>query len=163
MKPGADSSCLTVAATVVRDAGSRHFDVAMDASERCAGCSGFCMWSWGSQERTASVTSDLPLAVGDRVTVSLPADRLLGVTLWLHGLPLAALLAGGAVGAAATQSDLGCLVGAVVGLGGTLGFAPRLRRRAERLTAEQVRVERRTASSDPRGEYRERSGYNTAP
>ncbi|MBN1238445.1 MAG: SoxR reducing system RseC family protein [Gammaproteobacteria bacterium] len=143
MSRDADTSCLTVAATVVRAAGRHGFDVELDTAERCAGCSGFCMWSWGAQQRSARITSDLPLEVGDRVSVSLPADQVLASTLLLHGLPLGALLAGGAIGAFATQSDLGCLVGAAAGLGATLAAAPRLRRRTERLTAERVRVRAR--------------------
>lgn len=135
-----DSACLTVHATV-RGAGPEGYDVELDTSERCAGCSGYCMWSWGTGERTARLRSDLRLEIGERVRVSLPADRLLASTLLLHGLPLAALLAGGAAGALSTQSDVGCLIGAAAGLGATLLVAPRLRSRAEKLTAERVVVE----------------------
>lgn len=132
--------CLTVDATV-RAAGPDGFDVEADTSSRCAGCAGTCLWSWRREAWAARVRSDLPLGVGDRVRVSLPADQLLASTLLLHGLPLAALLAGGTAGAIATQSDVGCLVGAVAAVAAVLCFAPRLRQRVERLTAERVIVE----------------------
>jgi positive regulator of sigma E activity len=135
-------SCLTVDATVLAADPSGFVDVEIDSASRCAGCAGTCMWGRGRQTPMARLRSGASLAPGDRVRVSLPAGALLRSSLLLHGLPLAALLTGGALGALVTQSDLGCLAGAIAALGLTLHVAaPRLRQRVERLTVERVVVE----------------------
>jgi sigma-E factor negative regulatory protein RseC len=134
------SSCLTVDATVLAADGG-FVDVELDAASRCAGCSGTCMWGRGRQTPVARLRTGAVLAPGDRVRVSLPAGALMRSTLLLHGLPLAALLAGGALGAWVTQSDLGCLAGALASLGLALYVvAPRLRQRVESLTVARVVV-----------------------
>jgi positive regulator of sigma E activity len=132
--------CFSVEATV-RSIAPDGYDVELDRAAACAGCAGACMWSAASRARTARVRSSHALRVGDRVRVVLPAEQLLSSTLLLHGAPLAALLAGGALGAILTASDVGCLAGAVLAVGVVVAVAPRLRRRVERLTAERVVLE----------------------
>src|SRR5690606_9704298 len=98
-------------------------------------------WTRADVSRAARLECRLSVQPGDAVRVHLPAHHLLRGTLLLHGLPLAALLTGGALGAFVGQSDFGCLAGAVAGIASMLAFTPSLRQRIERLTVERVRVE----------------------
>lgn len=83
------------------------------------------------------------ISPGRRVRVTLPADRVMRSALLLHGGPLAALLVGGAAGAALTGTDLGTLLGAVLGLAGAVLGTRDLRRRAEESTLARAMLERR--------------------
>lgn len=82
------------------------------------------------------------LAVGDEVSLSVPARGVLAGAWWLHGLPLGALLAGAAGGAAVTGNDAGTLIGALVGVGLALLAAPRMAGRAEAAALAEARIER---------------------
>ena len=74
------------------------------------------------------------------MTVTLP-DRylLLGASL-VYGMPLVALLAGGVVGSALLDSDLGAAGGAGVALALAVLVASTLRRRLERNTVRKLAV-----------------------
>src|SRR5690606_29856239 len=87
--------------------------------------------------------SSVALEAGTPVRVTLPADRVMSGALLLHGLPLAALLAGGAGGAALTGSDAGTLLGALSGLAAAVLATGELRRRAEDSTLARALVEPR--------------------
>ncbi len=116
------------------------FDVELARAEGCEGCEGLCFWRRLPAAGRERFHSTLPLAVGDDVAVTLPVESLLSGTLLLHGLPLAALLSGGAAGAW-LGADPGCLAGAALGLAAALLAAPRLKRRVERATLERVELE----------------------
>jgi positive regulator of sigma E activity len=111
------------------------------SQSHCAGCAGSCTWRRALDAHRARFRCGLSLCEGDVVRVSLPANHLLMSAMLLHGLPLVALLAGAAVGAWVGQSDLGSLIGAMAGLVLVLVATPRLRRRMEKLTVEQVRLD----------------------
>jgi positive regulator of sigma E activity len=143
------SVCLAVEATV-RGNAEHGFDLEAERP-RCSGCAGTCMFSWTGQPLASRVPLDVSVRAGDRVRLSLPVDRLLAGSMWLHGLPLAALLIGGGLGALATRSDLGCLLGVLVGIGSLVVLAPVFRRRIERVAGGGIVVERLgpTGSSPP--------------
>jgi positive regulator of sigma E activity len=99
------------------------------------------MWTRADVSRAARLACRHSVQPGDTVRVHLPANHLLRGTLLLHGLPLASILAGGALGAFVGQSDLGCLAGALTGIASMLAVTPSLRQKIERLTVERVSVE----------------------
>jgi sigma-E factor negative regulatory protein RseC len=81
-----------------------------------------------------SFPTDQHWAVGNAATVSLPDRYLLKGALLVYGLPLAALLAGAALGSAFGRSDLGAALGALGALVGAGAAVLPLRRRLERAT-----------------------------
>lgn len=133
---------MAVDATVVDVGAGGAVELAFAAPEGCSGCAGSCTWRRVQAGGRARFRSDLPVAPGEKVRVSLPAGQLLSGVLLLHGVPLLSLLSGGALGAALTQTDAGCLAGAAAGLAAALAATAPLRRRAERLTIERARLER---------------------
>jgi positive regulator of sigma E activity len=80
------------------------------------------------------------LVEGDPVIVALPPRFLLLGTLFVYGLPLAALLGGALVGIAVGASDLAVFLGAMAGLALALAGAPPLRRRLEAITLRAIAV-----------------------
>jgi positive regulator of sigma E activity len=91
-----------------------------------------------NEQLTLPASSELP--IGAPVTVTLPDGYiLLGATL-LYGVPLAALLAGGASAAAVFDSDLAAAAGAAAALLVALPAALPLRRRLERATLRRLAV-----------------------
>jgi len=72
--------------------------------------------------------------------MTIPAGAVFRGALWLHGLPLAGLLAGAASAAAVGFGDLGCLGGALAGFGGALLLLWRLQRRWHTDAARGLRV-----------------------
>lgn len=134
--------CLAADAIVRSVDADGYVELEFDPASRCAGCAGLCAWM---RSDAAGKRIRLPAAArvepGTRVRVSLPADRVLSSALLLFGLPLAALLVGGAAGALLTGSDPGTLAGALVGLAAAAGATRGLRRRAERATLARARLE----------------------
>jgi positive regulator of sigma E activity len=97
---------------------------------------------------TLSLTRREPLPVGAAVDVTLPERFVvLGAGL-VYGVPLAALLAGGALGAALFASDLAAAIGAALAVGAALLAAPLWRRWLEKATLRELAV-RPAASSAP--------------
>jgi positive regulator of sigma E activity len=86
------------------------------------------------------LATPLTVRVGDSVVVALSDRQLLLASLLVHGLPLAALLAGALLGVAIVGSDAGGAGGAVAGVVAALVAAPRLRRHLERDTLRRVEV-----------------------
>ena len=115
-------------------------DVEFVPAARCRGCEGSCTWFRAPMVGQLRLRAGVPLTVGDAVLVSLPARYLLLCAVLVHGLPWAMLLLGGLVGALAGNSDLSCVIGAVIGLGGTLAVTPRWHRRLEMTTSNELRV-----------------------
>lgn len=87
--------------------------------------------------------SSVPVTPGTAVRVTLPADQVVSSALLLHGLPLAALLVGGAGGAALTGSDSWTFAGALAGLAAAVVATRGLRRRAEESTLARAVLEPR--------------------
>jgi positive regulator of sigma E activity len=88
-----------------------------------------------------AVAAQTPFAVGAAVAVTLPERYLLLGALLVYGVPLVALLAGGAVAALLFGSDLAAAAGAGSALALTLLAAPVLRSRLERATLRDLRVQ----------------------
>jgi len=107
---------------------------------RCEGCDGACLWYRVSNHERMIFAADAAFPVGAAVTVTLP-DRylLLGASL-VYGVPLVALLAGGALGSVLSGSDLGAAAGGAAALVGALLVAPALRRRLEEATVRKLAV-----------------------
>jgi positive regulator of sigma E activity len=93
------------------------------------------------EQLTVSANGSFP--IGSAVTVTLPERFVLVGALALYGLPLAALLAGGAVASRAFGSDLAAAAGATAALIGALVAASPLRGRLERATLRRLTVDAR--------------------
>ena len=106
-----------------------------------------CLWRRLPEAHRARFDTPASVAVGDRVVVALPDRYLMLGSLLVYGWPLAALLGGAAVGAAASGTDLGSAAGAVLGVIGAVLSAPLLRQCAERTTLRHLSV-RRAAPAD---------------
>jgi positive regulator of sigma E activity len=130
---------MTASGVVSRRANGR-VEVEFATPAACRGCEGLCLWRRLPRVARAELATALPLRVGDPVVVALPQRFLLIGTLFVHGLPLVALLGGALLGVAATGSDLGCLAGAAAGLGFAAAATPRMRRRLEQVTLGAISV-----------------------
>jgi positive regulator of sigma E activity len=131
-------SCMTATGTVTSVAASGRVEVEFAAPVGCRGCEGVCLWRRSPAIQRAIFDTPLPFAVGEPVVVTLPERYILLGALLVHGLPLAAILVGALAGVALTGSDFGALAGAVLAVAMALLAAPRLRRRLERTTLQQV-------------------------
>jgi positive regulator of sigma E activity len=138
---------MTAAGVVTRVAADGSVEVELAAPAGCRGCEGVCMWRRLPSTQRAVFATPLRLAAGDLVVVALPERYVLLASLLVHGLPLAALLAGALAGFAATGADAGALVGGAAGIALGLLATPRLRRRLEGGTLRQLTV-RRGAGTD---------------
>jgi len=131
---------LTARAVARHGAPPGYVDLVFDETGGCPGCSGVCMWR-RLRARQARLAVPTAVAPGAVVTVSLPERSLLLASCVLHGLPWVTLLAGATVGGVIFGSDWGVLAGASVALVSLAVFAPIVRRRVERATLAQLRVE----------------------
>ena len=113
---------------------------AVVAAAKAPACGAACRGSSRAQLKTS-----LLLRAGDPVDVRLPHHYVLLGAVFLHGLPMAAMLLGGLAGVAATGSDAGCLAGAVLGVALSSLAARPLRWRVEAATLRALRVERQRA------------------
>jgi positive regulator of sigma E activity len=137
------ADCLMTAdATVVAVRANGSVDLEFAPLRQCGACAGTCLWKRLSASRLEQLQTDSPLACGTRVEVSLPERRVAAVSLLVHGVPLAAILIGAAIGTAVWRSDVGTLVGALAAIAvAALGFA-RFRRRLERAVLSGLIVRR---------------------
>ncbi|HEX7081900.1 MAG TPA: SoxR reducing system RseC family protein [Gammaproteobacteria bacterium] len=136
--------CLAVDGKVRAVGADGTVELELEEPARCAGCAGMCTWRRPVGPRRVRLASPLPLRPGDAVRVSLPAGHVLSTALLLHGLPLAALLGGALIGAAAFHTDAGTLAGAVAGVAAACWGTRSIRRRAEARTAARAELERTT-------------------
>jgi positive regulator of sigma E activity len=115
-------------------------DVELEPPPRCEGCNGACLWYRVPRQERLTLVADAAFPVGAAVTVTLP-DRylLLGASL-VYGVPLLALLVGGALGSVLLGSDLGAAGGAGAALALAVLVAPVLRRRLEQNTVRKLAV-----------------------
>jgi positive regulator of sigma E activity len=114
--------------------------VELTQSQACRGCEAVCLWRRLPADAAIRQPVGSGLGPGMQVTISLPAGQILSSALLLHGLPLAGLLGGAVAGFASTGSDLGCLLGGVVGtlLALVAGAGPK--RRVEQAALERVAI-----------------------
>jgi positive regulator of sigma E activity len=133
---------MSVEATVVGMVHSGVVEVEVRKPTGCKGCAGLCFWRRLPASGRERCPSDSAFEMGEEVSLTLPAHCLLRGSLLLHGFPLAALLGGALAGQWLLRSDWGCLVGALSGVLLILAAGPKLRRRIERSTLEQIKVER---------------------
>ena len=132
--------CMTTRARVRAVHPGALVDVEFLPQARCRGCEGSCAWFRAPKLGELRLRTTVPLTVGETVLVSLPVRYIFRGAVLLHGLPWAMLVLGGLAGALAGNSDLSCLVGAVIGFGGTLVVTPAWHRRLEMTTLDQLRV-----------------------
>ncbi len=115
--------------------------VEVTGQDACAGCRCGRLALAPSQHRTELVLDGrMPVSLGEEVVVTMPASTVLRAALCVHGLPMVGLLAGAAVAAATGAGDLGCLVGAVIGLSSALWLLRRIQRRWYSDVAKGLRV-----------------------
>ena len=107
-------------------------DLEFPPMKACGACAGTCLWKRLASSRLQGLRAPAGLVPGTPVSVALPDRGLVTGALATYGLPLAAILAGAAVGAALFGTDLATLGGALLALALTLAASGRLRRRLER-------------------------------
>jgi positive regulator of sigma E activity len=134
------SRCLTAEAVVVAARANGCIDLEFQPAAGCAGCAGTCLWKRLQSTRIERLHAPGVFRTGTRVSVSLPERRVLLASLLVHGLPLAAILLGAGAGAALIGTDLGTLVGAVLGIGIALVSCRPLGRRLERATLARLEI-----------------------
>lgn len=132
---------MTAAGVVTRAAADGCVEVELAAPAACSGCEGACLWRRLARTQRATLATPLGLAAGERVVVALPARYVLHASLVVHGLPLAALLAGALAGFGIAGTDAGALAGAAAGIVLGAAASPRLRRRVEERTLRHLVVQ----------------------
>lgn len=131
---------MTADATVTRVGADGRVEVEFGPPPRCRGCEGACLWRRMPGLQRLSLDTAVALSVGEPVVVAIPDRYLLLGAIVVHGLPLAALLAGALAGVALGGSDLSAVAGAVAGVAIALVATPRLRTRLERDTLRRVEL-----------------------
>jgi positive regulator of sigma E activity len=131
---------MTADATVTRVSADGRVEVEFGPPPRCRGCEGACLWRRMPALQRLTFATPVTLSVGEPVVVAIPDRYLLLGAIVVHGLPLAAMLAGALVGVAIGGSDIGAAAGAVAGIAVALLAAPRLRTRLERDTLRRVEL-----------------------
>lgn len=134
------SSDVCSAIGVVRQCEGDRVAVEVEAPPRCKGCDGACLWYRlpGEQRLTVAVAGEFPL--GARVAVTLPQRYLLLGAAVVYGVPLVALLAGGAIAASVFESDWAAAAGAAGALAGAFVAVSSLKRRLEQATLRRLAV-----------------------
>jgi positive regulator of sigma E activity len=133
--------CMTARAVVRNSFADGSYELELDTRSGCEGCRGVCMWRFLPLVERTRFSGNSSFSPGLPVLVSLPQRYVLLTSVLLYGLPLAALLIGGLLGAAvAGGDDLGTLLGALGVLAASLFLSPRLRRALERATARHLVV-----------------------
>ncbi len=136
------NDCMVARGRVLATRADGHVTVELTSQDACPGCRCGRLALVPDRQRTARVLADqTPIRMGDEIFVTMPATDVLRAALCLHGLPLAGLLVGAALAAAAGFGDLGCVVGAATGLGGALAVLRRIQRRWYSDAAKGLRVE----------------------
>lgn len=116
--------------------------VELTSQDACPGCRCGRLMLMPDRRRTELLLDvDCQRPAGEEILVKLPATAFLRAALLLHGLPLVGLLFGAVVAAVLGSGDLGCAIGAVAGLSGTLLLVSRIQRRWYRDAAKGLRVE----------------------
>jgi positive regulator of sigma E activity len=114
--------------------------VELSPPPRCEGCSGACLWYRIRPQAELTLEAGGTIPVGTTVAVTLADRYVVAAAALVYGWPLAALLAGGTIGAAVFGTDLGAAAGAVAAVLAALPAASPLRRRLERATLRHLTV-----------------------
>jgi positive regulator of sigma E activity len=138
--PKSISSDVCSAIGVVRECEGNRVAVEVEAPPRCKGCDGACLWYRLPLEQRLTVTAGVEFPVGTRVAVTLPPRYLLLGAAAVYGLPLVALLAGGAAAAALFEADWAAAAGAAGALAGAFVAVSPLKRRLEQATLRRLAV-----------------------
>ena len=125
---------------IVRECEGDRVAVEVEAPPRCKGCDGACLWYRLPLEQRLTVAAVAEFPVGTRVAVTLPQRYLLLGAAVVYGVPLVALLAGGAVAAAVFESDWAAAAGAAGALVCAFAAVSSLRRRLEQATVRRLAV-----------------------
>jgi len=125
---------------VVRQSAADRVTVELEPPPRCEGCSGACLWYRVSAHGELTLAASGSIPVRTTVAVTLPDRYVLAAAVLVYAWPLAALLAGGAAGAAVFGSDLAAAAGAGTALVAALLAALPLRRRLERAALRHLAV-----------------------
>ena len=135
------TDCMVAKGRVLGVHADGHVAVELTGQDACPGCRCGRLTLVPKQHRAElMLNTHTSVRVGEEVLVTMPASAVLRAALYLHGLPLAGLLAGAAVAAAAGCGDLGCLGGAVTGCAGALLLLRRSQRRRYREAAKGLQV-----------------------
>lgn len=132
---------MTAKAVVKQAFADGSFELELDERAGCAGCRGVCMWRLLPAAPRQRFAGGPSLAPGASVLVRLPQRYVLFTSLVLYGVPLAGVLGGALLGFAVSGTDLGCLLGALGGLGSSVALTPGWRRRLESATARRLVIE----------------------
>jgi positive regulator of sigma E activity len=139
-----DAACrLTADAVVVAARPDGTVDLEFAPHKGCEGCRGTCLWKRLAAMRLDRLVVGGELAPGSQVSVAIPAETLLYGALATYGIPLVAILAGAAVGAALSGNDLGTLAGALLVLALVIAGFRLFRPRLERALLTNLRVQPR--------------------
>ena len=115
-------------------------DLEFSPAPQCGACAGTCLWKRLQAARLDRLPVSRQFKPGTKVTVALPARRVMLASILLHGAPLAAILAGAAIGSVIAGTDFGTLVGALSVLGAVIAGFGLLRRRLEQATLSSLVV-----------------------
>lgn len=125
---------------VVRAREGDRIAVEVEAPPRCKGCDGACLWYRLPRPQQLTLVAGAECDVGTRVAVTLPPRYLLLGAAILYGVPLGALLAGGAIAAEVFESDWAAAAGAALALTGAFAAVSSWRGRLEQATLRRLAV-----------------------
>jgi positive regulator of sigma E activity len=134
------SSDVCSAIGIVREREGDRVAVDVEAPPRCKGCDGACLWYRLPLEQRLTVAAVAEFPVGTKVAVTLPQRYLLLGAGVVYGVPLVALLAGGAIAAALFESDWAAAAGSAVALAGAFLAVSSFKRRLEKATLRRLAV-----------------------
>ena len=135
------TDCMVAKGRVLASRADGRLAVELNAEEACPGCRCGRLALMPARRATElSLDGQAPARVGEEILVTIPASTVLRASLCLHGLVLAGLLVGAVGAAAAGFGDLGCFVGAVMGLSGAALIGRRSQRRWYNDAAKGLRV-----------------------
>jgi positive regulator of sigma E activity len=135
------SDCqLTADAVVIAARPDGLVDLEFSSASRCAACAGTCLWKRLQAARLDRLPVAMEMKPGTEVTVALAGRRVLLASVLLHGVPLAAILAGAAIGSLMTGTDTGTLIGSVCAIAVVVAGFRHWRDRLERATFSSLVV-----------------------
>ena len=126
---------------VVESSGDRA-RISVERSSACKKCSAKALCRpFGETHNVMEVANPAGAAKGQRVVVAVEPDRLVKNSLVVYGIPIAALIAGAALGsqiARGARGDEAADVGAIAGAAVFLGLAVILMRALDRIAGRKV-------------------------
>ena len=131
---------MTADAVVVAVNPDGRVDLEFSSARQCGACAGTCLWKRLRAARLNRLAVSRTFEPGTEVTVALPGRRVLLASILMHGVPLAAILAGAAIGSVVTGTDLGTLIGSVAALTAVIAGFGFLRQSLEDATLSSLIV-----------------------